>query len=270
MELFEESYCVSDHPFVRRLGKASCSLQGGIIGELAMLARAGLPIPEGMVITREAHRTFLEASGLLEEILAHAGAEEAQAQILKPHLGHTLSRHVTSLVEGELNRAICEALIELGAPSVAVISEEMRKGDLRSIPEVKEALREAWLSEKGLKRQVRAAALSPEEEVPTWPVLVQREIRPLYTGWSTTGEEEPRPRAEREREAGKERMVALFGVEPAEGAVAGSKGISRLTLDAESVLGEGASIFWGLEGGQWCLLSAVRREQEKPVERRLP
>jgi hypothetical protein len=42
--------------------------------------------------------------------------EETHEQILNAQLWHTRIRHSPSLVEGELNRAICEALMELGAP----------------------------------------------------------------------------------------------------------------------------------------------------------
>jgi hypothetical protein len=39
-----------------------------------------------------------------------------------------------------------------------------------SIPEVKDAIREAWLTPEGLRRQLEAAFRG--EEVPTWPVVI--------------------------------------------------------------------------------------------------
>ena len=39
---------------------------------------------------------------------------------------------------------------------------------------------------EGLRRQIEAAF--HDEEIPTWPVLVQREISPDYTGWSASGQ----------------------------------------------------------------------------------
>ncbi len=124
-------------------------------------------------------RAFLRSSGFMDEILVHASWEPREWEL-------TLRlRRASCLIEGELNRALCDALIDLGAPSVVVISEGMRKGDLKSIPEVKEAILEAWLSERNLERQLRAAASG--EDIPTWPVLVQREFRPQYTDWSITG-----------------------------------------------------------------------------------
>jgi hypothetical protein len=80
------------------------------------------------------------------------------------------SRRVSYPVEGRLNRAICEALIELNARAVIVLSAYFSKGDLRSIPEVKDAVRDAWFSLRGLERQVDAAAQG--EVPPTWPLLV--------------------------------------------------------------------------------------------------
>jgi hypothetical protein len=175
MELLEDRR-FSREPLIRRLGTASCGPHEEIVGELDLLAGEGWPVPEGMVVTREAHRAFLRSSGLVEEMLAHAAGEPLE-WALAPSL-----RRTTSLIEGELNRALCDALIDLGAPSVVVISEGVRKGDLKSIPEVKGAILEAWLSERGLGRQVRAVACG--RDIPTWPVLIRREVRPQYTGWS--------------------------------------------------------------------------------------
>jgi hypothetical protein len=45
----------------------------------------------------------------------------------------------------------------------------IRRG-LGSIPEVKDAIREAWLTPEGLRRQLEAAFRG--EEVPTWPVVI--------------------------------------------------------------------------------------------------
>jgi hypothetical protein len=49
------------------------------------------------------------------------------------------------------------------------------KGDLRSIPEVKIAVRYAWLSLRGLERQLDAAAQG--EDVPTWLLLVYSQAK---------------------------------------------------------------------------------------------
>jgi hypothetical protein len=44
---------------VRRLGEAGCGRDSGCIGTLDLLARAGLPVPEGVILTRQAHEEFL-------------------------------------------------------------------------------------------------------------------------------------------------------------------------------------------------------------------
>jgi hypothetical protein len=41
---------------------------------------------------------------------------------------------------------------------------------------VKDAVRDAWLSLRGVERQTEAVIRG--DELPTWPVLIQREIQP--------------------------------------------------------------------------------------------
>lgn len=55
-----------------------------------------------------------------------------------------------------------------------VRSEEGSEGGLGTIPNVLAAVRRAWLSTNGLKRQIEAA--SRDGEIPTWPVFIQREV----------------------------------------------------------------------------------------------
>ena len=93
------------------------------------------------------------------------------------------SRYGSVSMEAELKQEICQALIGLGAPVVTVLKANYDKRGLKTIPHVIAAVREAWLSADGLKWQIERACVG--EDIPTWPVLVQREISPLYTGWST-------------------------------------------------------------------------------------
>jgi hypothetical protein len=58
-----------------------------------------------------------------------------------------------------------------------VVSEGLIRRHLKSIPEVKDAIREAWLFLEGLGRQMEAA--SRGEAMPTWPVFVLVEGGPL-------------------------------------------------------------------------------------------
>jgi hypothetical protein len=261
MDLFEETSDTANHPYVRRLGEGTRDAEVTTIGQVDLLARAGLPVPEGMVITREAHWAFLQSSGRLDKILSYAD-EQTHDRIPKrrrwhARTGHARGGHPPSLVDGELNRAICEALMELGARSVAVISEEVRIGDLKSIPEVKDAIREAWLYERGLERQISAARAT--EEIPTWPVLIQKEIKPTYAGWSTTGEAASAEVCSGMRSGEK---VGLYDVEPVGQADAQSRSISCLTLEVASVLGHATRIKWGLEGTRWYVLSIVTKDSQ--------
>ena len=152
--------------FVRRLGDAGYDRINGRVGIWDLLACAGFLVHEGLVLTQRAHEEFLRTSGALRDIRAVTKrGEDARRQAAEIR-----SRHTLYPVEGGLNRAICEALIGLNAREVVVLSADFAKGGLRSIPEVKDASRDAWLTLGGLERQVDAAAQG--EVPPTWPLLV--------------------------------------------------------------------------------------------------
>jgi hypothetical protein len=233
--------------FTRRLGEAGYGRDNGRVGLLNLLARAGLPVPEGEILTQRAHEEFLRTNGILRDIRV-AGRDAAW------RVAEIRSKHVSCPVEGELNQAICEALIGLSAKTALVLSGDLEKGGLRSIPEVRDTVRDAWLSPRGLERQI--AAVARGEDLPTWPVLVQRELHPQYTGWSTTEGETLVGGEEAERRSGGAR-VALYDVEPV-GEVGGAErgSIAGFTLEARSMLGGAVNIRWGLEGGRWYVLSA--------------
>ena len=158
--------------FVRPLGKAGYGLESGLVGELNLLARMGLPIAEGILLTHEFHREFMEMSGLLQALQASKKwFEDARQYALEAS-----SRYRSVSIEGELNRLICDSLIELGASVVVVLSEDTMKSGLKSIPKVRTAVRDAWLSLEGLEQQIEVLARGGD--LPTWPVLVQRELYP--------------------------------------------------------------------------------------------
>src|SRR5215208_3628203 len=157
---------MAEGEFVRRLGEEEYWPDNGRVRVLDLLADAGLLVHEGLVLTRRAHEEFLRTSGVLRDIRTAARrGEDARWQGAEIR-----SRYASYPVEGALNRAICEALIGLNARVVVVLSEDLEKGSLRSIPEVKDAVRDAWLSLRGLERQVDAAAQG--EVPPTWPLLI--------------------------------------------------------------------------------------------------
>jgi hypothetical protein len=161
---------MAEDEFVRRLGEVWHWQDNGRVGLSDLLADAGLLVHEGLVLTRLAHEEFLRTSGALREIETARRGEAARRQAEEIRL-----RHACYPVEGGLNQAICEALIGLNARSVTVLSTDFSKGGLRSIPEVKDAVRDAWLSLRGLERQVDAAAQG--EDVPTWPLLVYSQVK---------------------------------------------------------------------------------------------
>lgn len=156
---------------MQRLGEAPYGSEEGWVGMLNLLARYGLPVEGGVVLTDDFHHRFLEASGLVEDLRA-AGAEEnpqrTVAALRRKYAGYSF--------EGELGRTIRDALMELGGRSVAVISQDVARTGLHNIPQVQGAILGAWLHAGRLKRQIEAVAGS--EEPPTWPVLIQREIQP--------------------------------------------------------------------------------------------
>ena len=157
---------MAEGEFVRRLGEVGYG-PNNARGELLDLhACAGLIVHDGLVLTRLAHEEFLRTSGALQDIRAVTQrGEDASRQAEEIR-----SRCASYAVEGGLNRTICEALIRLNARTVTVLSADFVKGGLSSIPEAKDAVREAWLSLRGLERQVDAVAQG--EDPPTWPLLV--------------------------------------------------------------------------------------------------
>jgi hypothetical protein len=153
-----------------RLGEAPYGREADWVGMLNLLARSGVPVAEGVVLTHNFHRRFIESSSLVRAIQdsANAGGDaRRQALTLRRRYGR-------NPLESGLSRMIREALIELGGRTVVVISDDVTRTRLGSIPEVLGALLGAWLSVEGLKRQIEAAA--DGEEPPTWPLLIQREI----------------------------------------------------------------------------------------------
>jgi hypothetical protein len=229
------------------------------VATLNDLAGVGLPVADGVELTEEAHEVFLEDSGVLDSVKVAAWRGEDPRQ----KASEIRLRYGSTPLEAELNREICQALIGLGAPVVSVLSEDYEKRGLSTIPDVVDAVREAWLSADRLEWQIQNAAVG--EEVPTWPVLIQREISPLYTGWSTTGMVSVGGAREGKHMGSK--MGALYVVEPAgERAGPERKSIAHLTRKAASVLGMNAKIWWGLEGGRWYVLSTELAEDAKSVQ----
>lgn len=159
----------AEAPLALRLGDAPYGPEAGRVGVLNSLARSGLSMPRGVVLLEEAHRRFMETSGLAWDILASGEKTEVygRAQALR-------RRYRRCALEEVLRIVIRTMLAEIGGRTVAVISGDVTCTGLHSIPSVEEAVLRAWLSMEGLKRQVEAAIRS--DEIPLWPVLIQREL----------------------------------------------------------------------------------------------
>lgn len=158
--------------FVLRLKEESVHrARGDSVRALNLLIDADLPLAEGAILGEEAHREFIEQSGLWKDLRAPtsgSGEEDVGSKALHIRLSYD-----QSLIEGELNQEIVDALIEIGAPWVIVVSEGLIRRGLGSIPEVKDAIKKAWLPLEGLECQLEAA--SRGLQIPTWPVLILAE-----------------------------------------------------------------------------------------------
>jgi hypothetical protein len=102
------------------------------------------------------------------------------------------------------------------------------------------------------------------ERVPTWPALLQREVRPLSIGWSTV--ERTLIETPWVGDDVRGQKVALYDVEPFDEESPERKGITRLTLEAASALGAIPRILWGFEGGRWYVFSTEIVEYERSVQ----
>jgi hypothetical protein len=64
MATLKRSLGVAKGEFIRRFGEAEHEHDSEHVGMLDQLARAGLPVPEGVVLTPQAHEKFLQACGV--------------------------------------------------------------------------------------------------------------------------------------------------------------------------------------------------------------
>ncbi len=70
--------------YIRRLadvGRGDLAVAGGKGANLGELTRAGVPVPPGFVLTTAAYRTYVDRSGIGDEILAAVARDDAAARI---------------------------------------------------------------------------------------------------------------------------------------------------------------------------------------------
>lgn len=98
---------------VRTLDRAGTSLAelGGKAASLARLAAAGLPVPDGFVITTEAYRRYVAEHGIAAEIAAHLDQPDRISRLFDDHP-----------IPADLATAILRGYAGLGEPPVAVRS----------------------------------------------------------------------------------------------------------------------------------------------------
>ncbi|HEY0606724.1 MAG TPA: PEP/pyruvate-binding domain-containing protein, partial [Herpetosiphonaceae bacterium] len=115
----------AEQPVALRLHdpQVAFALAGGKGANLARLARAGLPVPDGFILTTSAYSAFVAANGLEQQILDLI----AQTTLDDPQLLETTSTTIRALfAAGTMPEAIAAALraayAEIGQPAVAVRS----------------------------------------------------------------------------------------------------------------------------------------------------
>ena len=96
---------------------------GGKGQNLALLARAGFPVPDGFIIATGAYHTFVENAGLTRRMAAEADAIDAGEQFALSALSDKLRHSFKAAdVPGEIVSDIRTAYAGLGRPAVAVRS----------------------------------------------------------------------------------------------------------------------------------------------------
>ena len=128
--LAEPARRILNTALVQRLGEAEYGEATGRVGFLNLLAGSGALVPEGVMLTHEFHRRFLDAGGIAEAVRDSVdvrGDTRCRARALRRKYGK-------APIDGELNRMVCDAIIGLGARTVVVISEDVTRSRLRSIP----------------------------------------------------------------------------------------------------------------------------------------
>lgn len=89
----------------------------GRVNTLNDLTRAGFPVPDGVVLTVEAHEVFLEASGILEYVKAAACREEDPRQ----KASEVRLRYGSVSMEAVLKREIQNAALREGVSTWPVL-----------------------------------------------------------------------------------------------------------------------------------------------------
>ena len=102
---------------------AALSFVGGKGQNLARLASAGFPVPNGFIVTTDGYNQFIEDAGLSGWMAAEAGSIDAANPVALAALSDRLrARLRASQIPVKVAAKICSAYSELGRPHVAVRS----------------------------------------------------------------------------------------------------------------------------------------------------
>ncbi|MHB1132225.1 MAG: PEP/pyruvate-binding domain-containing protein [Chloroflexota bacterium] len=103
--------------------EATLALAGGKGASLAVLARAGLPVPEGFHLTTHAYRLFVQVNDLRAPLeAAWRGARADDPASLERASGAIRALFAAAVVPAEISVAVAAAYARLGQPPVAVRS----------------------------------------------------------------------------------------------------------------------------------------------------
>ncbi|AHH97003.1 phosphoenolpyruvate synthase [Kutzneria viridogrisea] len=186
------------------LGKEDTAIAGGKGANLGELTRAGLPVPEGFVVTVRAYLDSLESAGLHEEV--RAAFDQAMAAASSPELAAACER-VRALVHKagvsqQVREQVERAYRELGADQPVAVRSSATSEDgadtsfagmnatytnVIGVQEVLARLTECWASLFGARVVAYRANRGMAEE-PAIAVVVQRMVDSERSGVAFTAD----------------------------------------------------------------------------------
>ena len=160
------------------LDRTEASLVGVKAANLGELARAGLPVPEGVVLTARAFGTFLKAARLPPDSSALAEGVGIPSNIKRE-----IDRTIDSLGDGPL--AIRSSSVEEDLPGVSFAGQYETVLDVRGAEAVAKAVRRCWDSAFG-PRALEYRRSRDMEGIAPMAVVIQRMVRADSAGVAFT------------------------------------------------------------------------------------
>lgn len=274
------------------------AVSGGPASSLARLARAGLRVPPGFVVTTAAYRAHLAACNGLRQILATAAEDGPDATAVARARQTIADTPLPADLAGAL-RPRLEALLREGAlilrpsptwPRPAGRPEPELGASRPRLDRVEQALATLPSLFAALWQDRVAWLPAPWEDGVAMAVIVQLCLRPSLTGVASplSPGEDDKPLALHLRGAGADRATTQFITLPAGEPMAGdARGPSRLPaaqarmlasayLQAQNRLGFPQDLGWAVAGGELFVLGSrpISRLPERwlrtPMTERFP